>query len=82
MAMTDSTKALLRLLAYEGEVEVESIADRTGMPLDEIRAAAIEGLFEVWALESGKGEPVTLKLTNDGYYTARQLLRSERAVPT
>jgi len=77
--MTENTKTLLRFLAYQGEVEVDAIADRTSLSLDEIRAAAECGLFEVWALEGGKGEPVTLKLTTDGYYSARQLLRSEGA---
>jgi hypothetical protein len=77
MTTTEHTKTLLRFLAYQGEVEVDAIAERTGLPLDEIRGAAIEGLFEVWALEGGKGEPVTVKLTTEGYYTARQLLRSE-----
>lgn len=79
--MTENLKTLLRLLAYQGEVHVDAIAARTGLSIDEIRAATMEGLFEVWALEGGKGEPVTVKLTADGYYTARGLLRSEAVVP-
>lgn len=81
LAMTENTTTLLRLLAYQGGVEVDAVADRARVPVDEIRAATVEGLFEVWALEGGNGEPVTLKRTPDGYYTARRLLRSESPAP-
>jgi hypothetical protein len=79
--MTENTKTLLRLLAYQGEVDVDAIADRTTLTIDELREAAVEGLFEVWALEWGEGEPALLKLTVEGYYVARQLLHSEGAEP-
>lgn len=77
--MTENTKTLLRLLAFEGEVPADKIADRTRLSFDEIRAAAVEGLFEVWAHDEGRGEPVSVKLTTDGYTTARRMLRYELA---
>jgi hypothetical protein len=51
--------------------------DRTTLTIEEVREAAVEGLFEVWALEWDEGEPALIKLTVEGHYVARQLLRSE-----
>jgi hypothetical protein len=74
---TDDTKMLLRMLAYEGEVDVDTLCTRTGMMPETLRAAAIDGLFEVSAFDWGEGEPALIQLSVEGYYVARDMLRTE-----
>ena len=74
--MTENTKTLLRHLVHEREIVVDLVADRTGLSIDEIRAAAIASWFDITDFMN-EDVPVLIQLNPEGYRVARQLLRSK-----
>lgn len=65
----EATHDILIALAYEGEVAIDALIARTGIPRDVIESLLTSSdVFEVFALGD---EPVSARLTDHGYQLAR-----------